>query len=213
MERQSQSPGPGSDRLPALVYFAKAPRPGLCKTRLCPPLSHEEAAVVYRDFLRTGVTDLPGLDCFCYGWPADGLDELAACLPAGMALRPQRGASLWERMANCLKERLSAGHPAVVLRNTDSPDLPERIVRDAVSACRPGRVVLGPDQGGGYYLIGLCELPEGLIEAGGAVGASVCGATAARALELGLEVVTLPEWSDVDDFADLLAYRARRGSS
>ena len=37
---------------PALIVFAKAPEPGRVKTRLCPPLTPEEAAALYEAFLR-----------------------------------------------------------------------------------------------------------------------------------------------------------------
>src|SRR5688500_1213960 len=47
-------PAGSSGMRPALVYFAKAPRPGLVKTRLSPPLSPEAAATLYAAMLRDG---------------------------------------------------------------------------------------------------------------------------------------------------------------
>src|SRR5438093_1140732 len=41
----------------AVAIMAKAPKPGEVKTRLCPPLSLEEAAGLYDCFLRDKVAD------------------------------------------------------------------------------------------------------------------------------------------------------------
>jgi rSAM/selenodomain-associated transferase 1 len=199
----------------ALVFFAKAPRAGLVKTRLCPPLTPNEAAGLYRGFL----ADLLGQRArqqsatFAYVWPADGLDEVAALADPSIGIRPQRGADLWERMTACFDELFAEGYSRIVLRNTDSPDLPAEHVQSALAACRPGRVVLGPDAGGGYVSVGLAEPPGRLFAPGlDAEGAErVCARTRARARELGWEVHELPVAADVDEFADLVALWRRRG--
>jgi hypothetical protein len=65
------------------------------------------------------------------------------------------------------------------------------------------RVVLGPAEDGGYYLLGMNQ-PHAHLFADIAWSTSdVAAATRARADELGLEVVTLPTWYDVDDAASL----------
>jgi hypothetical protein len=65
---------------------------------------------------------------------------------------------------------------------------------------RPGdRMVLGPADDGGYYLIGLkracrhvfTDIPWGTAE--------VTRLTLSRAADIGLEVTLLPAWYDVDD--------------
>ena len=38
---------------PAIALFAKAPVPGFVKTRLCPPLTHEDAARIARASLES----------------------------------------------------------------------------------------------------------------------------------------------------------------
>lgn len=208
-ETPSQASG-SADLGAAVVYFAKAPRAGAVKTRLCPPLTPAEAAGIYRGFLADVVRPLPGAVGYCYVWPADGLQEVAEIVGDAVELRAQRGADLWERMAACFRELFDAGHTAVVLRNTDSPDLPDALVLEAIAECAPGRVVLGPDRGGGYYLIGVASVPDRLLGVDAEGGTTVFRTTVARAEDAGLEVVTLREWRDVDVFADLLdVWRAR----
>jgi hypothetical protein len=189
---------------PAVAYFAKAPRPGLVKTRLCPPLTPAEAAGLYRGFLEDLLRPVPGARTLVYGWPPDGLGELRALAAAGIEVRPQRGEDLWQRLLSCFRELGDEGHAPVVVRNTDSPDLPAGIVAEAIARCGRSRVVLGPDLGGGYYLIGLAAPCPGLFAGFDAPPRRVLDATVSRARGLGLAVDLLPPHRDVDRFDDLL---------
>jgi len=194
----------------ALVYFAKVPRPGQVKTRLCPPLTLDEAAALYGAFLRATVVAHHGTTTYLFGTPAAGLDELAGMVAAHVVVRPQVGPDLWARLVACFAELFAAGHDRVVVRNTDSPDLPRARVDEALAACAPGRVVLGPDTGGGYYLIGLGAPAPALFQLGEVAAAEVYARTCVRAAELGLEVVRLLPERDVDTYDDLLALWAAR---
>ena len=63
--------------------------------------------------------------------------------------------------------------------------------------------MLGPAEDGGYYLLGMKQ-PHAHLFADIAWSTSgVAAATRARAAALGLDVVTLPTWYDVDDAATL----------
>jgi hypothetical protein len=193
-----------------VVLFAKAPRPGYVKTRLCPPLTHDEAAALYGAFLRRTVVPQPDATTYLYGAPHDALGELRAYVPSGVHLRPQVGGDLWARLVACFAELFAAGHDQVLVRNTDSPDLPAARVDEALLACRKGRVVLGPDAGGGYYLVALAAPAPALFDLGATPAPGVFAATAARARAAGLEVVTLAAERDVDTYDDLLAMWAAR---
>lgn len=212
MNEQTSPPVRGSIGRPAVVFFAKAPRPGLVKTRLCPPLTHGEAAGLYAAFLRQLLVPHPGAATYLYGTPVDGLDELRALAAADLLVRPQVGDDLFARLGACVDELAADGHARIVIRNTDSPDLPRARLDEAVSTCAPGRVVLGPDVGGGYYLIGLAEPVPELFQLGTVAPGEVFARTAARAVALGLEVVRLPVERDVDTYDDLLALWAARAA-
>ena len=100
----------------------------------------------------------------------------------------------------------------MLIRNTDSPDLPAERISEALAEARPGRVVLGPDRGGGYYLVALAAPCRGLFTGLKEGASTVLQATVSRVRELGLEAVTLAEEPDVDTYEDLLAlWRARDG--
>jgi rSAM/selenodomain-associated transferase 1 len=201
----STSARPGGSERPAVVYFGKLPRPGLVKTRLCPPLTPLEAASLYGAFLREIVVPVPGARTLFYGHPPEAAAAFSTLVPAGVEVRPQVGAGLWERLARCFRELFDEGHERVVVRGTDAPDLPRERVLEALARTRPGRVVLGPDFGGGFYLVGLPRGAPDLLPGDDVPAERVLQATIDRAHGLGLETELLAAERDVDTFDDLLA--------
>jgi len=193
-----------------LVYFAKAPRAGQVKTRLCPPLTPAEAAGLYRGFLEDILRPVSGARSLVYCWPETGLQEIRALISEVLEIRAQRGQDLWQRILACQQELLAEGHDRVLIRNTDSPDLPPERLQEALAACAPGKVVLGPDLAGGYYLMAVCEVHRELFADLDEGEDSVLAATIANAERLGLAVVLLPEHADVDRYQDLVGLWQRR---
>jgi len=194
----------------ALALMAKVPFAGAVKTRLTPPLSPEEAAALSTCFLRdmtTNVLDMngDGTEGVMLYTPADAEAFLHSLLPDGCKLVAQRGETLGERLINAAAELLSNGFESVCLINSDSPTLPVEVLRTATSllAQDGDRVVLGPSEDGGYYLIGLKHPHHELFERIAWSTAEVLSHTIERAAEINLPVEFLPTWYDVDDAATL----------
>src|SRR6266851_2934565 len=193
----------------ALALMAKVPFAGEVKTRLTPPLDPEEAAILSTCFLRDMTTNLAdlkanGTEAVVLYTPADAETLLRDLLP-GFRFFAQHGETLGERLVNAAAELLSSGFASVCLINSDSPTLPGEILTTAASllAQEGDRVVLGPSQDGGYYLIGL-KRPHGyLFERIAWSTADVLAHTIERAAEIDLPVELLPTWYDVDDAATL----------
>lgn len=145
-----------------LIVFAKAPRPGLVKTRLSPPLSLEQCAALYEEML-ADVLDVSGRAAAGLGLepvlafhPPDGVAELIGGTPEGFRLHVQWGRDLGERMANAFAEAAAAGADWTLLRGSDSPTLAPSVIEEALERLQAGDdVVLTPDQGGGYAMIGM----------------------------------------------------------
>jgi hypothetical protein len=191
----------------ALAIMAKAPRPGKVKTRLKPPLTAEQAAALNVCFLRDTAENIAtlandssaqGLVCYTPVGDEAAFDDL---LPNGFALIPQRGDGFGERLLYAAEDILSCGFGAVCLIDSDSPTLPATALRDAVDALnKPGeRVVLGPSDDGGYYLIGLKTPEPRLFQHITWSTPSVYAETVERAREAGTSLLELPKWYDVDD--------------
>lgn len=201
-------PIPALGHLCALTVMAKAPRVGMVKTRLSPPLTLEEAAALNIQFLRDTTENIAtvagGAGLISYT-PVGDESLFDGLLPETFALVPQRGHSFGERLLAAAEDILAIGYGAVCLIDSDSPTVPTAAYAHAVEALhQPGdRVVLGPSDDGGYYLIGLKQARREPFERITWSTASVLTETLERCVEAGLEVVLLPTWYDVDDAATL----------
>jgi glycosyltransferase A (GT-A) superfamily protein (DUF2064 family) len=92
----------------------------------------------------------------------------------------------------------------VILINTESPTLPKLILRRAADAVLNGdNCVLGPAADGGYTLIGLSKPHARLFADIPWSTRDVFRLTVERAQEIGLPVVEVPGWYDVDDATSL----------
>ena len=197
----------------ALAMMIKAPRPGLSKTRLSPPLTPEEAAGLSECFLRDTTANMGGV-VSRDGHSAAGVavytpvgleNAFDGLLPDGFCLVAQRGEGFGERLLFATEDLFSLGYGAVCLIDSDSPTLPASALAAAVDLlAQPGeRAVLGASEDGGYYLIGLKAPYRRLFEDIDWSTERVAAQTRERAAEIGLEVVELPVWYDVDDAATL----------
>jgi len=205
----------------ALVVMARLPRPGHCKTRLCPPFSPEDAAGIYRAFLTDIGRLLDQWDADCDLWiawvddspgvehdveiPEEAPEELQAIFPPSCRFLRQTGGGLAERMERVFDRLFEAGYRQVVMRNSDSPHLPLRILDGAFAALddgSKGSVVIGPDLDGGYYLLGLDAPPKGLLPTRMSTG-SVLDQTLAAAEAQRRTHRLLEPFLDVDSPEDL----------
>lgn len=212
----SPRPSPLTPRLQraesALVIFAKAPIPGEVKTRLCPPLTPDEAATLHGSFVldmlertKLAVTILQ-LPCHRY----------LACAPSselvffkimeerqGVRLLDQVGEDVGQRMHHTFTDLFAKGYKQVILVGTDVPTLPLSVYQEAFAILGRSDVVLGPALDGGYYLIGLTQPTEQLFTGVPWSTDQVLAVTQQQAETLGLSVGLTTAWRDVDTIADL----------
>ncbi len=192
---------------PALAVMARAPAPGKVKTRLCPPLSPEQAAEFYECVLRDVLGELiPSARWDTWVAYAERSRDYFLQLPEqSMALLPQRGSSLGKRMHAVFVDLCHAGYRQVVLVGSDVPTLKAASAKHACEVLEQDRsdLVLGPADDGGYYLIGLTRPEERLFSGIAWSTASVLKQTLARARELELRVQRVPGAYDVDVAKDM----------
>lgn len=190
----------------ALAVMTKAPRAGQVKTRLQPPLTAEEAAQLNVCFLRDTAAaiksacrdDAIGIGVFTpIGSDAAYID----ILPPEFWLLPQRGDGFGERLAFAVEDLFRCGFGSVCLIDSDSPTVSGEIYAQAITLlARPGdRVVLGPSDDGGYYLIGLKQNHAELFERIDWSTERVLNQTIERAKQFKIDIEFLPNGYDVDD--------------
>lgn len=202
-----------------LVVFARRPAPGRVKTRLCPPLSPDEAAALYRCLLDDVLEEsaraarVLGLAPVVAVDPEDARAELAVGAPPGFRAIAQRGPDLGARMRHAVLQAAAAGAPCALLRGSDSPALALAALREGLGALARADLALSPDRDGGYGLVALG--PRALLRSAALFDhpmstPSVLDDTTRGAEGLGLRVALVAPGFDVDRYEDLRQLAAAR---
>ena len=190
-----------------IAVMAKASAPGRTKTRLVPPLTGEEAAELNTAFLRDVAANLlaagrlaPVRGYMAYG-PPGSERFFRDILPDGIGLIESFIGPFGECLQGAVDALLARGHSAACVLNADGPTLPTGLlVALAEALLRPGdRAVLGPSEDGGYYVLGLKADHRRLFEDITWSTGHVARETRDRAREIGLPLVELAPWYDVDE--------------
>ncbi len=190
----------------ALGIMARAPSHAGGKTRLTQALGLVDPAALRRAILLdtlAAVRGVAGTSLVLMCTPDGSEGEFESLAGADTPLLPQRGADLGARLHHAFVDLFATGHQAVVLLGSDLPTLPSAHVAQATAALRPpgDRVVLGPAEDGGYYLIGLKTPHPELFQHIPWGSEMVLAATMTAAGPL--PVVHTATWYDVDSAADL----------
>ena len=181
---------------PKLSIFARLPVPGRVKTRLIPALGEEGAARLYARLLAQTVEVArdTGLD---FELRVTG-GEIAAfhqLFGKDIAVVDQGGGDLGAKMA-----RVRA--PALLI-GSDCPGVTASLLRAAAAALDDRRVILGPANDGGYYLIGFTEPVPFLFDDMEWSTSHVFPEPLRRLVERGMGPAVLPELADIDTPEDL----------
>jgi rSAM/selenodomain-associated transferase 1 len=192
----------------ALAIMVKQPAPGRVKTRLCPPLTPEQATDLYRCFLldkMAQVRRIAAATPYLAFTPREAESYFRDLAGETFSQVPQEGNDLGERLNHLSTHLLVAGHPGVVVIDSDTPSLPDRFLAEAVErmADPHADAVFGPAEDGGYYLVGLRRSAPALFQGITWSTPVVLEQTLRAAAGTGLRVHLLPPWYDVDTGKDL----------
>ena len=192
----------------ALAIMVKQPAPGRVKTRLCPPLTPEDAAELYRCFLLDKMAQVQRVGAashYLAFTPQKAEQYFRGLAGASFSLVAQTGRNLGQRLDRLSTELFAAGHPGVVIIDSDTPNLPDKYLAEAVERLADGRTeaVFGPAEDGGYYLVGLTRPSPALFQGITWSTPIVLKQTLEKAARAALRVHLLRPWFDVDTGADL----------
>src|SRR5437588_6041898 len=171
MESDNQKLGYSTNDSRTLVIMAKAPRPGLVKTRLAQSLSTLAVTALYRCLLEDTVALAKSLRdvevaVIC---PDSDKGELALLLGDSVRVVAQKGQGLAAGLvsvfayftaprppegAGVAHSEVKAGPQRVIAFNSDSPHLSPAVLDSAFQALATNNLVVGPTDDGGYYLVG-----------------------------------------------------------
>ncbi|MBN9389131.1 MAG: TIGR04282 family arsenosugar biosynthesis glycosyltransferase [Chloroflexi bacterium] len=194
-----------------IVVVAKAPQVGNVKTRLCPPLTHEQAARLYTGFLLDTIEialGVPGCAVKAVCPTPHDAGQLAGLLPTEVGYFVQPATGLTAALSSSFEQGLTEGYKKIFCISSDNPTLPAHYLQEAVETLdRPGiDLVMGPSEDGGYYLIGAKKLyPELFADMVWSTD-TVLSETLVRAEKRGLRHHRLPLWYDLDTGQELARF-------
>jgi len=185
-----------------VVIMAKAPVPGRVKTRLCPPLTHRQAARLATAALTDTLAAARASQAARCVLALDG--DPGAWLPPGVSVLPQRQGDFGARLAGAMADTWAGRPLPLLVVGMDTPQLAAGLL-DWVAAqllAAGTDTVLGPADDGGYWVIAARRPVAGMFEGVPMSTASTGEAQLARLGALGLRCSIGPGLRDVDEFAD-----------
>lgn len=188
-----------------LVIMAKAPRPGVVKTRLASSLSPAAVTAFYCCLLDDTLAlarSLSGVEVaiMC---PSSDVNELAQLAGNEVKVVAQIGEGLAAGLTSVFAHFAASGRQRVIAFNSDSPHLPASVLEGAFDALIAHDIVVGPTHDGGYYLVGAKAAHPALFDSGGMGTKSALEALLARARALQLSVGFTDPFYDIDTQPDL----------
>lgn len=190
-----------------LVIFAKAPQPGLAKTRLIPALGADGAAALARRMLthtldQALAAGAQAVELCMSPAPSDPAWQGVALLEA--VERSEQGeGDLGARMGRAMDRALARQQGPVLLMGTDCPALSAAHIAEASHQLEQNDAVLIPVADGGYVLIGLRAPSPDLFTSMTWSTPEVAFETLRRMASTGLHVWQGPVLHDIDEPADL----------
>ena len=205
MESSSQTAESVSHPKRTLVIMAKAPKPGMVKTRLAGSLASPAVTTLYRCLLEDTLalaTSLKSVEVAVMCPEADQ-DELAQLVGDTVEVVAQNGEGLAAGLTSVFRHFTAGGGQHVIAFNSDSPHLPASVLGDAFEALNGNDMVVGPTEDGGYYLVGAKAAYPALFNRDGMGTKNALEALLARARELQLSVGFTEPFYDIDVEGDL----------
>src|SRR5947207_3004307 len=166
MQSSSQNTACLSHPNRTLVIMAKAPKPGMVKTRLTESLPSPAVTALYRCFLEDTLALAKSLTSVevAVMCPESDQDELAHLLGNTVQVVAQKGEGLAAGLTSVFRHFTAASWQHVIAFNSDSPHLAPSVLHSAFEILITHDVVVGPTHDGGYYLVGAKAAYPALFE-------------------------------------------------
>ena len=189
-----------------LVIMAKAPRPGLVKTRLAQSLPQPAVVELYRCLLEDTMALAQSLGgahvaIMC---PASDVEDLSRIAGKRAPVVAQMGDGLAAGLTSVFRHFTETARRRIIAFNSDSPHLPAAVLQRAFEALATCDVVIGPTHDGGYYLVGAKATHPGLFN-GDRMGTSTAlEALLSRVRASGFSLCLVDPFYDIDVASDLI---------
>lgn len=197
------------------LVVAKAPVPGLAKTRLAATVGDDRAADIAAAALLDTLDAVASAPFTMRVVAFTGdlslaarSDEIRSRLD-DFTVIGQRGDDFGQRLANAHTDAAAVtGAQPVLQIGMDTPQITADLLTDCVGLLSPGTAVLGPASDGGWWVLGVSEAAAANCLRDVPMSQSDTGTRTAAALEnAGTAVVYAAELADVDTVDDIALVR------
>jgi rSAM/selenodomain-associated transferase 1 len=181
-----------------VIVIAKEPVPGRVKTRLTPPFTPDDAALLAKAALSDSLAAALAAPVTRHVLALQGVP--GEWLPAGFDVIGQRGGGLDERLAAAFSDAHASLPLPMMLIGMDTPQVTPGLLTEAAQALVGGEAdaVFGPAADGGFWLLGL-RRPDRSLLAGVPMSRPDTGRHQLdRLTSAGLRIAMMPELTDVD---------------
>ena len=189
-----------------LVIMAKAPKPGMVKTRLTESLPSPAVTALYRCLLEDTLALAKSLTSVevAVMCPESDEAELVDLLDDTVPVVAQEGEGLAAGLTSVFRHFTAPGRQRVIAFNSDSPHLAPSVLGSAFEMLTTHDLVVGPTHDGGYYLVGAKAAHPSLFEGGSMGTRSALDRLLTRTKVLELSTGFTEPFYDVDVANDLL---------
>jgi uncharacterized protein len=184
-----------------VMVISKQPVPGRVKTRLCPPLSHNQAAALAGVALRDTVAAVDG--CVAQRRVAVFEGNPEGWIPEHWEVVPQRTGGLDVRLADAFDDVLGQANAPAILIAMDTPQVAAAQLDNALRCLDSSDAVIGLTPDGGYWLIGLRAANRAVFEGVPMSTDHTGDAQLERLSQLGMSVSIIEQLFDLDTIAEL----------
>jgi uncharacterized protein len=187
-----------------LLVMAKAPIPGRVKTRLCPPCTPRQAALIAAAALWDTLDTADATPAARRVLVLDGCHRV----PPGWRVTAQHGEGLDERLTAAFLDTAVPDRWSLLI-GMDTPQVTVELLETVAGGLATADAVVGPALDGGWWALALRDPHDATALTGVPMSrATTCAATIDALRRRGLRVVCGPYLSDVDTADDAAAVAA-----
>ncbi len=138
-----------------LIIFIRNPVKGKVKTRIAKTMGDEKAFRIYSQLLLHTHLVTRDLSCDKFLYYSDHIDRGDMWNNNQYQKRLQTHGDLGERMSKAFLDLFLEGYEKLLIIGSDCMELNEAIISKAFDMLSIHKVIIGPSEDGGYYLLGM----------------------------------------------------------
>ena len=185
-----------------VIVFVKNTKLGSVKTRLAKTIGDFAALEVYKALLKVTQNAISGLDADTHIYFSK---EIETNTWTNHKKQLQKGKDLGERMLNAFIDGFNSGYKNIILIGSDLPDISSFHIENGFKSLQKSKVVFGPAEDGGYYLVGMSNLVKDIFCNKPWSQPSLLEETLQELHTLNVSVSKLETLNDIDTYEDLIA--------